>query len=483
MTLRKQVKTKETLVPQTVSDWSIADLASLYSVQRSSLISQARRILYSEADANKVVQEAFLKFVLAAPELDNRDRALAYLRTTVNNLSFNLLRTRKTILNVIPIDSDLAQSNLDQISYNSHISFDEQLVAAEDAAIIREALSRLSQDQRTALVMWEMEGRSTQEIATAIGTTPENVRHVVARSRSSFVRILSGWIINEETGLTALESLSSSYKKFSEIATKSSTMVVVAIFLFATLFGFNSLNSQNKPSKLNQITKSSNLNPIKKFFNLAKPLDKTLNKNSIANSNTIVTTNSNESSIPYATIYPKLEALSSYLNSITPSMTYAGVNSNGVPSGFTATDLNGNTGELIIGNPTSVVSNKGIVLNAPVMSFDPKAVNVALNQTIVVTGNSTTYTAIPSVSINGGWVALNVSSTNTQIDRLSNGDYLISITLNTPSAIDASVFVAVARGVDVFHIPSSISARILMNDSKTKILGEAVKVNAIGISK
>lgn len=483
MTLRKQSKPKEILVPQAVSDWSIADLASLYSTQRSSLISQARRILYSEADANEVVQEAFLKFVLAAPELDSSDRALAYLRTTVNNLSFNLLRTRKTILNVVSIDLDSTQNNLDQISYNSHISFDDQLVAAEDAAIIREALSRLSQDQRTALVMWEMEGRSTQEIATAIGTTPENVRHVVARSRSSFVRILSNWVINEDTGLTALDSLSSSYKKFAEITTKSSTVAVVAMFLFATLFGFNSLNNQSKTSKINKIVKLSNLNPVKKPSIPNKLLNKTLNQNNVSVSPIVVATNSNQSSIPYSTIYPKLEALSSYLNSITPLMTYAGVNTDGVPFGFTATDLNGNTGTLIIGNPNPIINDKGIVLNAPVMSFDPKAVNVALNQTIGVTGSGTTYTAIPSVSVNGGWVALNVSSTNAQIDRLSNGDYLISITLNTPSAIDASVFIAASQGVDVFHIPSSISVRILMNDSKTKILSEAIKVNAIGISK
>jgi DNA-directed RNA polymerase specialized sigma24 family protein len=33
---------------------------------------------------------------------------------------------------------------------------DATLAAAEDASIIREALSRLSETQRTALVMWEV---------------------------------------------------------------------------------------------------------------------------------------------------------------------------------------------------------------------------------------------------------------------------------------------------------------------------------------
>ena len=34
----------------------------------------------TKTDANEVVQEAFLKFMLAAPDLDTTERAVAYLR-------------------------------------------------------------------------------------------------------------------------------------------------------------------------------------------------------------------------------------------------------------------------------------------------------------------------------------------------------------------------------------------------------------------
>jgi len=50
-----------------VSEWSIADLSALYAEQRSSLTAQARRILRNQADGDEIVQEAFLKFILAAP--------------------------------------------------------------------------------------------------------------------------------------------------------------------------------------------------------------------------------------------------------------------------------------------------------------------------------------------------------------------------------------------------------------------------------
>ena len=235
-------KTQETVAVATnVSEWSVADLSALYAEYRSSLIGQARRILRSDVDAAEIVQEAFLKFIMAAPELDSRDRALAYLRTTVNNLCLNQIRATGARPNLVAIDAETSQERLAEISAQEHVPFDASLAAAEDAAIIREALSRLSQDQRTALVMWEMEGRSTEEIAKALGTSTQNVRHVVARARQSFTRVLTEWVIDEATGTTALEALSTSYKKAAELAKKSSRVALSLVLVLAAFLGFNSL--------------------------------------------------------------------------------------------------------------------------------------------------------------------------------------------------------------------------------------------------
>ena len=114
MAFRKQAKITEAAPVQAVSEWSIADLSTLYAEQRSSLTAQARRILRSDADANEIVQEAFLKFIMAAPELDSRERALAYLRTTVNNLCLNLFALPAlalTWLQLIPMQRKSALMN------------------------------------------------------------------------------------------------------------------------------------------------------------------------------------------------------------------------------------------------------------------------------------------------------------------------------------------------------------------------------------
>ena len=469
MAFRKQAKITEAAPVQAVSEWSIADLSALYAEQRSSLTSQARRILRSDADAAEIVQEAFLKFILAAPELDSRERALAYLRTTVNNLCLNQIRATGARPNLVAIDSDASQERLDELAVGSHIPFDATLAAAEDASIIREALSRLSADQRTALVMWEMEGRSTEEIAAAIGTTPANVRHVVARSRASFVRVLSEWVIDEQSGTTALDALSTSYKKAAELAKKSSKVAMSLVLLVAAFLGFNTFNHHTTPLVSPTTT------------NVATPSAPSSSPSAVATPTPTATQSA--AATAQAQALSKLDTLAPTVDAKIAGLTYTGLSDEGIPTGFTVTDLTGDTGKIIIGKPAPVITDNGITLTAPVMSYDPKAVNVLINQVITVDGSGTTYTPTASVSMHGGWVALNTSAISTDISRLPDGNYLVSSTIVTVSPVDAGILLPVSQGVDVTSIPTSISVRLVLNPGKTQILAEAIKVAANGVTQ
>ena len=221
--------------------WQVSELSELYIQNRAALISQARRTLGNDHDAIEVVQEAFLKFILAAPELDSKDRALAYIRTSITNLSLNLIRARGARPNLLPIDSETSEELLNELAESSHIPVDSTLTAAEDAAIIRQALSLLSPAERAALVMWEMEGRSTKEIALELGIKESSVRHTVSRARASLRKVLSTLVIDEKRGLTALDLLSTSYKKAAELAQKSSRAAMSLVLLVTAFLGFNSL--------------------------------------------------------------------------------------------------------------------------------------------------------------------------------------------------------------------------------------------------
>jgi DNA-binding CsgD family transcriptional regulator len=127
--------------------------------------------------------------------------------------------------------------------------------AAEDAAIIRQALSLLSPAERAALVMWEVEGRSTKEIAKELGIKESAVRHTVFRARASLRKVLSELVIDEARGLTALDLLSTTYKKAAEIAGKSSKIALTFILVLTAFLGLNSLTGNEPNTSL--ITTSS----------------------------------------------------------------------------------------------------------------------------------------------------------------------------------------------------------------------------------
>jgi RNA polymerase sigma factor (sigma-70 family) len=230
-------------------------------------------MLRSESEANEVVQEAFIKFILAAPELDTKERALAYMRATINNLSLNVIRARGSRPNLVALDSDTSAERLAEIAVENYIPADVSMSAAEDAAIIKLALAQLSPAERAALVMWEMEGRSTSEIASELGIKESAVRHTVSRARASLRRVLSELVIDEERGLTALDMLSTSYKKAAEIAQKSSKVALSLLLVVTAFLGFNSLTGNEGNVQVNDLAISTPTTVTEEAVTPAAPVE------------------------------------------------------------------------------------------------------------------------------------------------------------------------------------------------------------------
>jgi RNA polymerase sigma factor (sigma-70 family) len=440
------------------ADWSISQLSALYTEHRTQLVSQARRITRDEAEANEVVQEAFLKFMLAAPELDSADRAIAYLRTSVTNLSLNIIRARGARPNLVAIDADTTQERLNEIASENHIDLDTTITAAEDAAIIREALARLTSDQRTALVMWEMEGRTTEEIATALNTTPANVRHILARARKSMVRVLEEWVVDESTGLTALNALSTTYKKAAQIAQKSSKAALSLLLVITSFLGFNSMTgNEGVPALSTDSVVTAGTTPSESSAPAAK---------ATASATAKAAATAAAKKVQQAAIYAKIAALS-----------FVGLDKEGIPRGFSVTDENSVAGVGRVTKGVTTVGTDGIVINNQFItgSVGP---NVLIDQLITVDGTGTRYSAN---GINIGWVgnwnSVEIKSTDSSIDRLSNGQYLITATFNLGYLNESDFVIPTgSRGYDLADAPKSITTRILMNAGKTQVLAQAVQV-------
>jgi RNA polymerase sigma factor (sigma-70 family) len=238
------------------ASWSVAQFSSFYTRNRSELIAHAYRIVKDKAKAEEITQEALVKFMLAAPELSSDDHALSYLHRTIENLCIDLFRAENRRPNLVALDDATAE-----VESTWQVSGDhsQAISSAEDAAIIRQALSLLSPAERAALVMWEVEGRSTKEIAKELGIKESAVRHTVSRARASLRKVLSELVIDEARGLTALDLLSTTYKKAAEIAGKSSKIALTFILVLTAFLGLNSLTG-NEPNTSLITTSSSQVN-------------------------------------------------------------------------------------------------------------------------------------------------------------------------------------------------------------------------------
>ncbi|CAN2224895.1 RNA polymerase sigma-70 like domain [Candidatus Nanopelagicaceae bacterium] len=438
------------------ADWTIAQLSAIYTEHRTQLVSQARRITRDEAEANEVVQEAFLKFMLAAPDLDTADRAIAYLRTSVNNLALNVIRARGARPNLVAIDADTTQERLNEIASENHIDLDTTITAAEDAAIIREALSRLTPDQRTALVMWEMEGRTTEEIATALNTTPANVRHILGRARKSMVRVLGEWIVDEKTGLTALDALSTTFKKSVEIAQKSSKAALSLLLVITAFLGFNSMTgNEGVPALTTDSVVTAGTTPSESSAPVAT-----------ASATAKAAATAAAKKAQQAAVYAKIAALS-----------FLGLDKDGIPTGFSVTDENSIAGVGRVTKGITTVGTSGLLINNQFItgSVGP---NVLIDQLITVDGTGTNYSVNNiNIGFGGSWRAVEVKSTDTSIDRLANGNYLITSTSNVGYLKTTDFLTPTgSRGYDLVDAPATITSRILLNSGKTQVLAQAVQV-------
>jgi hypothetical protein len=385
---------------------------------------------------------------------------LAYLRTSITNLCLNQIRANGTRPNLVAIDSETSQERINELSAENYVSVDEKLVAAEDASIVREALSRLSSAQRTALVMWEVEGRSTAEIAKELGTSESNVRHVVVRARGSFVRVLNEWIIDSKTGTTALEALSSSYKKAAEFAKKSSKAALSLLIVLVAFLGFNSITGAELTNVSTQVLRQSSTAP-------------SLNS-SVSPANTV----GSNTDLPSVS---KTQTGNSGLTAKITRSVFAGTDKNGIPTGFTVADASGNLGMLSV---TSQVINQlpdGFSLNSIAMATSPNALNVLFSQSVTFNAAGISYLATPSVTINGAWFALELNSIDATYYRLADGSHLISADFDVNSTAESAIYLEAKSGLSVGSIPNKIQTSIIIDSAKSRILAQAIFVNAKGV--
>jgi RNA polymerase sigma factor (sigma-70 family) len=435
-----------------LSAWTVAELGAFYTEHRSELLAHANRVLKDSAKAEEITQDALIKFMLAAPELESEEHALSYLHRTIENLCIDYFRMEGRRPNLVVIDDAQAEVEAKWQVSGDH---SEVLSQAEDAAIIRQALALLSPAERAALVMWEMEGRSTEEIAAELGIKESAVRHTVSRARTSLRRVLSELVIDQERGLTALDMLSTTYKKASELAAKSSKVALSLLLVVTAFLGFNSMTGRE--GILPTVSSNDSAGVVAES---APTVDSAVPVPSISMP-------AKKSSTMVSGVYVKSGKVA----------TWPGLDEEGVPTAFTVSGEKGPIGKIRVNRNTPVATEQGTILATQAIT-SVGGPNVMIDQTITVDGNGTKYeVGYVSFGVNGSWQVAEANATSVDFERMSNGQYLMTVTISLLSTPTSEFAIAVGdRGYDIVGTPKAITTRLLLNASKTQILAQAVLI-------
>ena len=210
---------------------------SLYMRHRWSFQLHARRFLSDKRDIDEVVQEGFLKLFLALPELETELQALAYCRRTITNLCIDRYRADQRRPRLV----DLESVPVDVLSEDDDV---DPVVQAEDAALVREALSLLSPLHREALIKREIEEKSLPQIAAELDIPVEQVKHVLHRARRSLRRLLVGTSVEPGVDLDVAMVLAANKARAMAAARPAGAAALAILCVLGGLLGLRTGSSQ-----------------------------------------------------------------------------------------------------------------------------------------------------------------------------------------------------------------------------------------------
>lgn len=148
---------------------------ALFERLRPRLKAISRRIVGSDAEADDVVQDCFLKWQATRPAA--LATPAAWLTTVVQHLSIDRLRRRVR-------EAAAARTAMELAPETAPALPDAGLVRRADlAAALARMLTRLTPAERLALVLHEAFDCSHADIAAALGTNAVNARQYLARAR------------------------------------------------------------------------------------------------------------------------------------------------------------------------------------------------------------------------------------------------------------------------------------------------------------
>jgi len=153
------------------------------------------RMVGNEEDANDLAQETFVRVFKSRGSFRTNEKFSTWLFTIAANLARNHFRWRSRHPNVSLETENLeTEQTLGSTLPSDSPAPNQQALSAERAAAVRDAVGKLPEDMREAIVLCEWEELSMAEAAKILETTPKAVESRLYRARQILRGRLKSWL-------------------------------------------------------------------------------------------------------------------------------------------------------------------------------------------------------------------------------------------------------------------------------------------------
>lgn len=161
----------------------VAAFEQLIRQQERPVLRLAWRLTGSLPDAQDIAQEAFLKFHERLGQFQDQSQLSAWFYRVTVNLCWDLARKKKSSRLVVVVDN-----------FNHYPSStpnpEESTRDRQYQELVNSALLQLPERERAAIVLREMEGLSTAEVASVLGSAEATVRVQICTARVKLRKIM-----------------------------------------------------------------------------------------------------------------------------------------------------------------------------------------------------------------------------------------------------------------------------------------------------
>lgn len=158
-------------------------LEVLFAEQVESVFNVAYRVLWNRADAEDVVQRTFLKALTRLDQLRDPGRVRPWLLQVAYREAIAVVRARREVPTA---PEDMPESEV------AGAGPAEAAVLSDVARTLSEALGKMNESERVAVVLRDVEQLPTREVAEVLGVGISAAKMRIHRGRASLRELLAG---------------------------------------------------------------------------------------------------------------------------------------------------------------------------------------------------------------------------------------------------------------------------------------------------